>query len=252
MLYNPYSLRNKVILITGASTGIGQATAIECSKMGASVIITARNKERLDNTYGELLIEEGQCHKRIIADLTDMSDLERLISELPELDGVVSNAGILKTLPIQFINELELNEILQINTIAPILLIQRLCKKKKLKRNSSIVFTSSIAGIFAVTPGNSMYSASKSAINAFMKTVALEMASKGIRCNSVNPAMIDTKLINNLLYSSEDRERDIALYPMKRYGRPQEVAFGIIYLLSDASSWITGHALVIDGGKTLL
>ena len=167
------------------------------------------------------------------------------------MDGLVNNAGISKLLPIQFINEQDLTNILQVNAIAPILLTQKIYKKKKINRGGSIVFTSSIGGVFRVTPGNAMYGVSKGAINVFMKSSALEMATKGIRCNSVNPGMVNTHLINRGVYTDEDRERDINTYPLKRYGEPEEVAYSIIYLLSDASAWVTGISLVIDGGVTL-
>jgi NAD(P)-dependent dehydrogenase (short-subunit alcohol dehydrogenase family) len=146
----------------------------------------------------------------------------------------------------------DLETMLQTNTLAPVYLTQYLYKKKKFNKGASIVFVSSIAGFFNVTPGDTMYGMSKSALSAFMKYAALEMAPRGIRCNSVNPGMVGTPLINDSAYSSEDKEMNIAKYPLKRYGRPQEIAFGILYLLSDASAWVTGTSLVIDGGFALI
>lgn len=247
--YNPFSLKNKTILVTGASSGIGRATAIECSKMGASVIITARNEERLNETF---ILLEGAGHQKIIADLTLRDEVDNFAEAIPQLDGLVNNAGIDKISPIQFINRNDFDDILAINTRAPFFLTQHLYKKKKFNKNSSVVFVSSIAGVFTVTPGGTIYGISKSALNTFMKYAALEMAQKGIRCNSVNPGMVETLLINKGEYSSGDKEKNIAKYPLKRYGQPEEIAFGIIYLLSDASSWVTGISLVIDGGFTLL
>jgi NAD(P)-dependent dehydrogenase (short-subunit alcohol dehydrogenase family) len=248
MSYNPYSLEGKTILITGASSGIGRITAIECSKLGAKIIITARNEERLNETFMQL---HGEGHQQIIADLTVKEKLEYLAESLPQLDGLVNNAGINKLLPIQFINEIDFENIFKINTTAPVFLMQRLFKKKKFNKNASIVITSSIGGVFSVTPANAMYGMSKNAISSFMKFVALEMSVKGIRCNCVNPGMIETPLIDKPVLTLEDREKDIAKYPLKRYGKPTDVAFGIIYLLSDASSWVTGTSLVIDGGITI-
>jgi NAD(P)-dependent dehydrogenase (short-subunit alcohol dehydrogenase family) len=216
--------------------------------MGATLIITARNEERLQETFTQL---EGAGHQKIIADLTVKEDIDRLVDMIPQLDGLVNNAGIGKTLPVQFINEDDLNTILKTNTFAPVFLTQRLYKKKKFNKSASIVFTSSIGGVFNVTPGRGMYGMSKGALNSFMKYAALEFASRGIRCNSVNPGMVETPFINNGTFSQEDREKDITRYPLKRYGQPQEVAFAVIYLLSDASSWVTGTSLVIDGGFTL-
>ena len=247
--FKPFSLQNKKILITGASSGIGRATAIECSKMGAAVIITARNEERLQETFSRL---EGPGHKKIIADLTVTDEIDKLIETIDSLDGLVNNAGIGGRLtPIKFIKEEEIDKILRVNTIAPLLLTKKLYTKNKINKNASIVFTSSVAGNLCITPGNTVYGMSKSALNAFMEFSALEMGrAKGIRCNCVNPGRIETPLIENKILSEEDRKNDIKKYPLKRYGRPEEVAYGIIYLLSDASGYITGTSLVIDGGLT--
>jgi NAD(P)-dependent dehydrogenase (short-subunit alcohol dehydrogenase family) len=244
---NPFSLENKTVLITGASSGIGRATAIECSNMGAKVIITARNEERLDETFSQLC---GTGHSKIIADLTVNEEIDKLVETINQLDGLVNNAGIGKLHPIQFINEEELTNTLKINTIAPFLLTQKLYKRKKFNKNASIVFTSSVAGNFCITPGNTAYGMSKSALNAFMEYAALEMGAKGIRCNCVNPGRVETPLINDGTLSEDDLAKDIEKYPLKRYGKPEEIAYGIIYLLSDASSFITGTSLVIDGGLT--
>jgi len=245
--FNPFSLEKKTVLITGASSGIGRATALECSKMGAKVIITARNEERLDETFNQLT---GNGHEKHCADLALNEEIDELVEKISKLDGLVNNAGIGRLLPIQFINEEELTKTLKINTIAPFMLTQKLYKKKKFNKNASIVFTSSVAGNFCITPGNTAYGMSKSALNAFMEYAALEMGSKGIRCNCVNPGRVETPLINNETISEEDRLRDIEKYPLKRYGKPEEIAYGIIYLLSKASSFMTGTSLVIDGGLT--
>jgi Dehydrogenases with different specificities (related to short-chain alcohol dehydrogenases) len=246
--YNPYSLQGKTVLITGASSGIGKATAIECSKMGALIVITDRDEARLNETIEQL---EGGGHTQLVADLSKEDDLSHIANCIPEIDGLVNNAGITKLMMTSFIKRQDLSEILEINTIAPIILIQKLLKEKKLKKNSSIVFTSSIAGIFRASLGNGMYSASKSAINAFMKTIALELAPKKIRCNSVNPGMVNTNILGYNLEQDEQALKDMQTFPLKRYGKPEEIAHAIIYLLSDAASWVTGTALVIDGGKTL-
>ena len=173
-----------------------------------------------------------------------------MIADMPVLDGMSLNAGVVRTVPIKFIKEEELMEVLNTNTLSTFNLVQGLVKKKKLNKNASIVFTSSIAGIYTVSMGNTMYSISKGALNAFMKNFALEFAAKGIRSNSVNPGMIDTNILTGRL-SSDDLDKNRGLYPLGRYGKPEEVAYAIIYLLSDASSWVTGQTLVIDGGVTL-
>jgi NAD(P)-dependent dehydrogenase (short-subunit alcohol dehydrogenase family) len=215
--------------------------------MGAQVIITARNEERLQETFSQL---EGNGHKKIIADLTITEHIDQMVDSIVQLDGLVNNAGIGSLVPIQYIKEDELAKTLKINTVAPVLLTQKLYRKKRFNKNASIVFTSSIAGNFCITPGNTMYGMSKSALNAFMEFAALEMGSKGIRCNSINPGRVETPLIQNEIISEEETAKDIAKYPLKRYGRPEEIAFGIIYLLSDAASYTTGASLVIDGGLT--
>lgn len=248
MGYNPFSLNDKTVLITGASSGIGKATAIECSKMGAKVIITGRNEERLNET---LRLLEGEGHLAIAADLTDEPSLSSLVESCPVIDGLVNNAGSTIMLPTQFITREKLQYVLDVNTIAPILLTQMLLKKKKLNKGASVVITDSISGVKIASPGNVLYSTSKSAIDGFMKNAALDLASKNIRVNAVCPGMIATHILDDKAVSSEDMEADIKKYPLKRYGKPEEVAFAIIYLLSDAAAFTTGASLVIDGGFTL-
>lgn len=247
--YNPFSLEGKVILITGAAGGIGRATAIECARLGAYLILTDINEEGLKATI-EMLDNKGR-HRIIVANLTIDDDINHLVGEIDKLDGFVSNAGVSKPAPVMFVNRTDLERIMQINAMAPMYLTQRLLRKKKFSKNSSIVFTVSIGGVYTTAVGNAMYGSSKGALQVFMKNVALESAVNGIRCNSVNPGMINTGLLKPGTYSEEDRKKDMQTYPMKRYGEPREVALGIVYLLSDASSFVTGHSLIIDGGKTL-
>lgn len=246
-MYNPFSLEGKSILITGAAGGIGRAMAIECAKMGARLFLTDVVKEGLDATISLL---EGEGHKSIVADLTDDEQLESLVSALPALDGMVSNAGITKPAPVKFIKKEDLQRIVSINTMAPICLTQKLLKKKKFNDGGSLVFTVSIGGVYTTAPGNAMYGASKGALQVFVKNVALEMAPK-LRCNSINPGMVNTGLVKGGIYSDEDKAKDLMTYPLKRYGEPRDIALAAVYLLSDASSWMTGHSLIIDGGKTL-
>lgn len=244
--YNPFSLEGKTILVTGAAGGIGRATAIECAKLGARLVLTDVNELGLQETLSLL---SGDGHEMHIADLTSQEALDELVAELPMLDGFVSNAGVTKPTPVKFISKVDLERIMSINTFAPIYLTQRLLKKKKFNAGASLVFTVSVGGVFTTAPGNAMYGASKGALQVFVRNVALEGAPR-IRCNSVNPGMINTNLAGRS-YSDEDKAKDMETYPMKRYGEPREVALAIVYLLSDASSWVTGHSLIIDGGKTL-
>lgn len=247
-MYNPFSLEGKTILVTGASSGIGRAVAIECSKLGASVIITARNEERLKETLSSM---EGGNHQSIVCDLSEEVNIDNLVASLPEIQGLVNNAGYTKLLPLQFLNETDLSGILKVNTMAPVLLLQKLLKKKKLRKGASVVFTSSLAGLGSCSVGNSMYTASKGAISAFIRCAALELAPKRIRVNAVCPAMVDTGILNSGTVSKEQLEEDAKNYPLGRYGTPNDVAWAMIYLLSDASNWVTGDNLVIDGGVTI-
>lgn len=251
MSYNPFSLDGKTILVTGASSGIGRETAIDCSKMGARLIITGRNEGRLTETFESLDNSHCQQHQMLLADLSKEEEIFKLVDALPVLDGVSLNAGIVKTLPVKFISNEALIEVLNVNMIGPVILTQRLLKKKKLQKGSSVVFTSSIGGVMISTIGNTMYGISKGGLNAFMKGLALEMASLGIRSNSVNPGFVDTNILSTGVISEEQLKDNMAKYPLGRYGKPEDIAHAIIYLLSDASSWVTGHTLVVDGGVIL-
>lgn len=250
MCYNPFSLQDKTILITGASSGIGRATAVECSKAGAKVVITGRNEKRLKETHS-MLQNAMEQPDYIIADLNNDDGISHLVESCPLLDGAFINAGISNNVPIAFISREKLSEIFETNTFAPILLTRLLVKKKKLNKGSSIVFTASVSGNNTVTVAHEMYSATKTAITGFMRNVALDLAVKSIRANCINPGMINTPMVHSGKYSDEQLQEDMENYPMKRFGEPEEVAYAVIYLLSNASSWITGHSLVIDGGLTL-
>jgi NAD(P)-dependent dehydrogenase (short-subunit alcohol dehydrogenase family) len=246
-MYNPYQLTDKTILVTGASSGIGRATAIECSKLGAKLVITARNEDRLKETFVAL---EGCGHQMIIADLTNSSDMENLVANIPELDGLVNDAGIAVMKPVPFIKQKDLEEVVNINTFAPVLLTGSILKKKKLKRNASVVMVSSVASMASYELGNSIYGLSKSAIKTFAEYCAMEVKNKGIRVNSVHPGMVATAMTQNTSLSATE-EMDFSKYIMNRCGKPTEIALAIAYLLSDATQWMTGSQLVIDGGAHL-
>lgn len=246
MLYNPFSLEGKSILVTGASSGIGRATAIECSKLGAKLIITARNKERLEQTFETL---EGSGHQMILCNLSDIKERTSLVNQCPNLDGFVNNAGIVTFTPIKFIKDENLLEILQSNTINSMVLFSSIVKKKKLNKCASVVFTSSESGLGGGCVGNGMYAASKGSLSAFVPVAAKELASQGIRVNAVCPSMIETEMtVAGTPLTEEQKEENKNLYPLGRWGKPEEVAWGIIYLLSDASSFTTGINLRINGG----
>lgn len=249
MDYNPYSLEGKTILVTGGAGGIGSEVARVCSKLGARIILTDIREEALQQALSSLPSVDAGDHQAIKADLTDSVELNGLVEQLPELDGFVCNAGIMKLVLTQFITEEELMRIQGINLNAPILLTKSLLKKKRIRKNGSIVFTASAAGVFRVSVGNAIYATTKCGIDAFMRTVALECGPKGIRCNSVNPGMVETALISG--FTEEQKEKEKMNYPLRRFAQPEDIAWGIAYLLSDASSFVTGTALKIDGGMTL-
>ena len=246
--FNPFSIEGKTILVTGAAGGIGSEVVRCCASLGANIIATDINADGLKNIVAQLPTSE-KPHKAITADLTSQNDIEQLVGQLEKIDGFVCNAGVMKLTPVQFITDEELSRIQSINLNAPILLTRALLKKKKFNKGASIVFTASAAGIYRVSPGNAIYATTKCGIDAFMRTVALEFGPKGIRCNSVNPGMVETPLIGN--FTEEEKAREVQNYPLRRFAQPRDVALGILYLLSDASSFVTGTALKIDGGMTL-
>lgn len=243
---NPFSLENKRVLVTGASSGIGQCIAIECSKMGAQMVVTARNRERLHETISQ--IDTPDCQD-IIADISTVEGVDAIVEQSPVLDGLVLNAGIIYTTPVKFINEENMMSVFNTNILSSIRLVQRLIKKKKLNRNASIVFISSIS-TFQVKKGNSLYSATKGAVNSFAKALAAEVGHMGIRVNCIQPGNIKTRVMDAGAITEEQR----AEY-MKRYilgeGEPLDVAYPAIYLLSNAAKWVTGSIFTIDGGGTL-
>ena len=248
--YNPFSLTNKTILVTGASSGIGQATAIECSRLGAKLVITGRNAERLNETFTKL---EGEGHVQVLAELTNAEDVKRLVEESPELNGLVLCAGKGMTLPFQFCTREKFDSIFDVNFFSPVEVLRLFAKKKKLAKEASVVFVASIGGTPGgiISNGGDVYGASKAAIVSLSKFCALELSPRGIRVNTVNPGMVETPLIHRGTLTDEQHRTDMEKYPLKRYGQPDDIAHGIIYLLSDAASWVTGHALVIDGGVTI-
>ncbi|MBR5716319.1 MAG: SDR family oxidoreductase [Bacteroidales bacterium] len=244
--YNPFTLEGKTILVTGASSGIGRATAVECAKLGSRVVISGRNKERLAETFSQL---EGEGHLQIVADLSKQEDIDNLVAQTPALNGLVNNAGQNSLVTVNYIERTDLDTIYQTNVFAPILLTKGLLKKRKILKGGSIVFTSSIASSLS-TPGSCLYASTKASVSSFMRSCAVELGGRGIRSNAVLPGTIETSLgIGNVPDELFAKDKD--LYALKRYGKPEEVAYAIIYLLSDAAAWVTGTSLVIDGGRLL-
>lgn len=244
--YNPFSLSGKTILVSGASSGIGQATAIECSKMGANVIITARNEARLNVTLSKM---EGSGNQAIIADLSNEEEEKELVSKLPQLDGVVCCAGVGDITPSQFATRKKFDRVFDTNFFATVELIRLIQKGKKINKGGSIVAISSIAGINGIGVGNGIYGASKAALSQWMRHLAKELASKKVRVNCLCPGMVKTPLISGVGNITEEQfQKDEELYPLQRYGYPEEIAYACVYFLSDASAWVTGTNFIIDGG----
>lgn len=243
-----FSLTDKTILITGASSGIGKAVALQCAAAGANCIITARNKARLIDTLNSL---DGEKHQMFIADLSDNDHIEKLLCSVTKLDGIVCCAGIVETKVLKFTDENDLERLFQINAFSSIRLVRALIQNKKLEKEASIVFVSSISGVKCGYIGGSLYGATKGALEGFTKATALELAPRKIRVNTINPGMVESNLLNNSEISEEQLEADKMKYPMKRYGKPEEIGYAAVYLLSDATKWMTGSSLLIDGGYTL-
>ena len=242
---NPFSVEGKTILITGAASGIGKATALQCVEMGARVILLDLNEEGLNATKAEM--PEGSVETYAL-NMTDFNALCDTVAKLPKLDGVVSNAGIFYSMIAKLSDKKDMERIFEINTFSHINMIQQLMEQKKLNKGASVVFTSSMSGVFCGAVGGSLYGATKSALAGYAKALAIELAPRGIRVNTIHPGMINTPLNHSAALSQDVLDEDKKNYPLGRYGEPEEVAYSIIYLLSDATKWVTGTQLLIDGG----
>ena len=245
--FNPFSLEGKTILVTGASSGIGRGIAVTCSKMRATVIINGRNKERLQETLSQM---EGENHLVAVGDLTDTNSLSAMVETLPKLDGVVHCAGRGQRIPCKDLQMENVNQVMDVNFLAPVMLQAELLRQKKINKAGSIVFVASIAS-WSPSFGNSIYSASKGAIISYANCLALELAPRKIRVNCISPAMVWTDLILAEGIEEEQLKEDEQKYPLKRYGQPEDIANLAVYMLSDASTWMTGSNVRITGGGKL-
>lgn len=243
--FNPFTLEDKKILITGASSGIGKAIAIACSKLGALVIISGRNEDKLQDTFSLL---EGESNIKVTADLTSEDGIEAIVSNVPQLNGIVHCAGVGGRSLLKMIREKEIERIMRSNFNAPVLLQRALLKKKKVANGASIVLMGSRAP-YAPATGTGIYAASKAALISYGKSLGLELAPMGIRVNSICPAMVKTDMVVMDAELSEiNLDLVAAKYPLKRLGTPEDVAYLTVYLLSDASSWMSGSCIDITGG----
>jgi NAD(P)-dependent dehydrogenase (short-subunit alcohol dehydrogenase family) len=243
-IFNPFSLEGKTILVTGASSGIGRGIAIICSKMRAKVIINGRNTEKLQETL--FLMEEDE-HQIIVADLTDEDTIKKRVENLPKLDGLVHCAGMGQRIPCKDLQSEDITKVMGTNFMAPVMLQAELLRLKKINKGASIVFVASLAS-WTPSFGNSVYSASKGAIISYANCLAIELAPRKIRVNCISPAMVWTDLILKDGIEEEQLKEDENKYPLKRYGQPEDIAYLAVYMLSDASSWMTGSNIKISGG----
>ena len=248
-MYNPFSLEGKTILVTGAASGMGKATAVTCAKMGAKIVAADYNEEGLAVVMKEL---EGDGHLSFVLNLADENTWHNLLSGAPVLDGIANCAGIANMNPFNFISREEMDKVFNVNFFGPVLLTRSVLKAKKLNKGGSIVFVASIDGPRVVHAGNSVYSAGKSALVGMARNMAIDLASKKIRVNCILPGTTDTPLIRTANVTEEALAEVAKTFPLKRFGTPDDMANGIVYLLSDASSFVTGTELVIDGGYTLV
>ena len=244
---NPFTLSGKTILVTGASVGIGRGIAIACAGMGARVILTARNVDRLQEA---LTMLEGEGHTYIAADLTNEAERTALVEQLPALDGVVQCAGVGSRVPCKMLSQADLDYVMKPNAEAPMLLQAQLLSEKKVRKQASVVFIASAAATMP-SAGNAVYSASKAALVAYAKCLAQELAPRQIRVNCISPTMVwtDLALVGATAEQLDEAQKQ---YPLKRYGQPEDIANLAIYLLSDASTWMTGSNIEITGGTQTL
>ena len=244
---NPFSLSGKTILVTGASSGIGRGIAVACAGMGAQLILTGRNITRLQETLSAL---EGEGHSYIVADLTNAQERTALVEQLPALHGVVHCAGVGSRVPCKMLTQEDIDHVLKPNTEAPMLLQAELLAEKKLQKGASVVIIASAAANMPVA-GNAVYSASKAAMVAYAKCLAQELAPRQIRVNSISPTMVwtDLALVGASAEQLTEAEKQ---YPLKRYGQPHDIAHLAVYMLSDASQWMTGSDVQITGGSQVL
>lgn len=243
---NPFTLAGKTILVTGASAGIGRGIAIACAGMGAQVVLTARNTTRLQETISAL---EGDGHSIMPADLTDAAQRAKLVEKLPMLHGVVHCAGVGSRVPCKMLTQDDLDYVMKPNAEAPMLLQADLLSEKKVAKQASIVFVASAAATMPAV-GNAVYSASKAAIIAYAKCLAQELAPRMVRVNCISPTMVWTDLATSTLSMEQLKEVE-KTYPLKRLGTSEDIAYLTVYLLSDASSWMTGSNVEITGGSQI-
>jgi len=249
-VHSIFNLSNKNIIVTGASSGIGKQCAITFSQLGANIILIARNRKRLEETFNRL--NKGN-HLYISQDIIEYDKLENAINTVTEkigkISGFVHSAGTEMTLPLKSMTSSYYENMFAINVISGFELARIISKKKYLDENgASFVFISSVMGMLGQA-GKIGYCSSKGALISGAKAMALEMASKHIRVNCIISGVVETEMSNKMFESlpKESKKSVIDMHPLG-LGKPNDIAYACAYLLSDAARWITGTNLIIDGG----
>lgn len=246
---NPFSLENKTILVSGATSGIGFEVCKQVVKAGGNFIGLGRKTDDL-----QLFIDDNNLvnSSAVTLDVSNNEDIINVIEAIGKIDGFVHSAGIVENNPIQFFNEELYSKIRTVNLDSALTIISQLLRKKKFNKPASVVFVSSISGLYGMK-GNGIYGITKAALSIMAKTYANELASKKIRVNTVAPGMVNTQITLDAssFLSDEVIEADKKKYPLG-YGEPEDVALPIVFLLSEASKWITGQDLILDGGRTAI
>ena len=252
-MYNPFSLQNKTILVTGASSGIGRQCAIDCSRMGAKVVMIARNEERLKETFSRL---EGEGHSWYSFDLNDFDKyvelVDRIVQQSGPVDGVLNCVGISTTEPLKFTTSNRLESFYKTNVIGAVLLSKEICKLKHYRKEGcSIVFFSSVMGVVGESMKTS-YSLTKGALISAARSLACEYAKKNIRFNCISPGVIETPINANQPYMRDpELRKQFEAKHLLGIGQCSDISNACIFLLSGASRWMTGQNLIVDGGFTV-
>lgn len=244
--FDPFSLTGKRILVTGASSGVGREIAIISAAQGATVVLTGRNTGRLTET---LAMMAGDGHLPVSADLTDPEARTTLADASGTINGLVHCAGIAAVRPFRMIDQHFIDEDFAINFDAPMLLTQRLLSRKQIAQGGSVVFVGSVAAHIG-TIASSVYSASKGALIPAGRALALEVGSKQqIRVNYVSSTYVETPMVARLREQGMSGDDKLEIPPLG-HGTPADIAYGVVFLVSDASRWITRATLRVDGGLT--
>jgi NAD(P)-dependent dehydrogenase (short-subunit alcohol dehydrogenase family) len=243
-----FSLSGKRVLVTGASSGIGRQVALSCAQAGATVILTGRDETRLREALAEL---GGGAHAQFACDLNDDAGVKALAHQAGTIDGVVHCAGVAMSVPLRMASREHIENMFRINTVAPMLLTQQLLLRNAINTGGSIVFISSISATAIGVPGISAYSGSKAGLESMARCLSMEVAKRKIRVNCLAPGFVETPMLQRGREHMLDAVEDTALrYPLG-IGQPEDVANAAIFFLSQASRWITGTSLVLDGGHTV-